>query len=78
MRGLRYVFDEKPAFISKIPNTKIIEKANDLLQTDNIKKHPMDDITYQILSRINFKPEEYEHITPTSILLKKKNDPPWT
>ena len=39
---------------------------------DNIKEHPMDKITFGLLSRNLFKPEEFEHITPISVLIKKR------
>ena len=72
MRGLRYVFGLPPAYISRISNEEVIEMANDALQKDNIKNHPMDKITYEMLSRTLFKPEEFEHIKPISILVKQR------
>ena len=45
--------------------------ANDLLEKDNIKRHPMDRLTHEMLSRYYFRPEEFEHITPVSLIIKK-------
>ena len=59
MRGLRYVFDVKPAYISRISNEEVIQMANDLLEKDNIKDHPMDRFTQEMLNRSSFKPEEF-------------------
>ena len=72
MRGLRYVFDVPPAYISRISNEELIQIANDLLEKDNIKNHPMDKFTYELLNRKNFRPEEFEHITPVSVIIKKR------
>ena len=73
MRGLRYVFDVKPAYISRVSNEEVMEIANDLLEKDNIKQHPMDKFTEDMLKRASFKPEEFEHIIQISLIIKIDN-----
>ena len=59
MRGLRYVFDIPPAYVSRISNEELMMMANDLLEKDDIKRHPMDRLTHEMLSRYYFRPEEF-------------------
>ena len=49
-----------------------MQMANDALEKDNIKNHPMDKITYEMLSRALYRPEEFEHIRPVSLLIKQR------
>ena len=72
MRGLRYVFNIPPAYISRISNEELLMMANDALEKYYIKRHPMDKFTYEMLSRYYFRPEEFEHITPVSLIIKKR------
>ena len=46
--------------------------ASDLLAKDNIKEHPMDRFTQEMLNRSSFKPEEFEHIIPISVIINKR------
>ena len=46
--------------------------ANDLLEKEDIKQHPMDRFTEDLLKRSSFKPEEFEHIMPISLIIKKR------
>ena len=59
MRGLRYVFDIKPAYVSRVSNEELLEIANDTLEKENINDHPMDLFTEELLKRSSYKPEEF-------------------
>ena len=72
MRGLRYVFDIPPAFISKISNKKVLEMANKTLIKESLEALKPDVFTQNMKDRSLFKPEDFKQIIPITELIQKK------
>ena len=74
MRGLRYVFDIPPAFISKISNKKVFEIANKTLFKESLEALKPDIFTQKMKDRNLFKPEDFKQIIPISELIQKNSN----
>ena len=65
MRGLRYVFDVLPAFVSKISNKKVLEMANKTLFEETLETLKPDIFLQYMEDRRYFKPEDLTKKTHT-------------
>ena len=74
MRGLRYVFDISPAFVSKIFNKKVLEMANETLFKESLETLKPDIFIQTMKDRSFFKPEDFKQIIPITELIQKNNN----
>ena len=72
MRGLRYVFDVLPAFVSNISNKKVLEMANKTLFEETLETLKPDIFLQYMEDRRYFKPEDFKKIIPITELIEKK------
>ena len=74
MRGLRYVFDVPPAFVSKISNKKVLEMANKTLFEETLETLKPDIFLQYMDDRRFFKPEDFKQIIPITKFIEKSNN----